>query len=248
MSGNNVFDMKKITFLLMAAALAVISCDKGGQTLSDVRTYGLTGDVAEVFLSTMDPALEEEGEDPWLDRDLLMFSFDELGRVTEDDYGSQFEYDDQGNVVTKYLEVTRDAKGRIVKVAKDYLDDEGALLDEDLDVLECLEVEYTYDEKGRVVTEDYDGWEWSNVYNYEYESDAIYPSKATCKGSGEGYIDEITITYEYLSFDDKGNWTSRKVNKVVKSYEEPWEENPEPEVEITESTTREDRRITYRTK
>lgn len=240
--------MKKIALLLMLAAIAFVSCDRDGKTSPDVRTYGMTGAVKEVQLSSMDPELEEEGEDPWLEESMLEFSFDENGRVTEDDYGNRFEYDDQGNVISEFKELTRDEKGRIVKVVNNILDDEGEFLDEDLDVFDYCEIEYTYDEKGRVVTEDYSGWEWGNVYTYEYEGDAFYPCKATFKGYNEGFNEEGTVTFKYLSFDDQGNWTSRDLTRVSNSYEEPWEEGQEPEIETTEHTTRQFRTITYRTK
>jgi hypothetical protein len=252
MSGNpylcaekTIFDMKKIALLLVMAAFAFVSCDKNGKTSPDVRTYGFTGDVKEVQLSTMDPALEEEGEDPWLEESMLEFSFDEMGRVTEDDYGNQFKYDDEGNVISQFKEITRDEQGRIVRVVNNILDEDGEFLDENLDVFDYCEVLYTYDEKGRVVTEDYSGWEWGTVYTYEYEGDKFYPCKATFKSYNEGFNEEGTLTYEYLTFDDKGNWTSRNLNRVASSYEEPWEEDQEPEIETSEETIRQIRQITY---
>lgn len=237
--------MKRIAYFLTMAAVALVSCQPADKTFPDVRSFGLSGDVKEVYASTMDPELEAEGEDPMLEPEILEFSFDELGRVTEDNSGNSFEYDAQGNLVSEYQELSRDDKGRIVKFTHNVLDDEGQLLDENLDVLDYCEIEYSYDGQGRMIKEKYDGWEWSATYTFEYEGNNIYPSKVSMKGSGEGWIDEVTTTYEYLTFDDKGNWTSRNVDQVRKSYEEPWEENPEPEVETTEIINRQLRRITY---
>lgn len=236
--------MKKIAFLLMAAAVALVSCQKGGKTSPDVRTYGMTGDVREVYLYTMDPELEDDesaGE-------MLEFSFDEKGRVTEDDYGNIFIYDTDGSLLqatAAHSELTRDAQGRIVKYVNSIFDDEGEFYDEDLDVFDSCEIEYTYDAKGRVVTEEYYGWEWGSTYTYEYDGDAFYPSRLTYSGYNEGWNEEGTVTYRYLAFDDKGNWTEREVNQVMNSYEEPWEENQEPEIETEEQTIRQRRVFTY---
>ena len=132
-----------------------------------------------------------------------------------------------------------------MRVVNNILDEDGEFLDENLDVFDYCEVLYTYDEKGRVVTEDYSGWEWGTVYTYEYEGDKFYPCKATFKSYNEGFNEEGTLTYEYLTFDDKGNWTSRNLNRVASSYEEPWEEDQEPEIETSEETIRQIRQITY---
>ena len=241
--------MKKYFLFVTMAAIALVSCEKGVQTSPDVRAFGLTGDVKEVYRSSMDPELlEEDDVDPWLEQDLMELSFDKQGRVTEDDYGNPYEYDAQGNFVRGYSDfttLTRDAQGRILSYINEIFNDEGELLDEDADVLDYCSITYTYDEKGRRIGEEYSGWEWGTVYTYEYDGDAVYPGTVSFDGYSEGWIDSGTITYEYLEFDAKGNWTVRNVNKVSSSYEEPWEEDQEPEIDTEETNTREYRTITY---
>ena len=94
--------MKRLAYLLTMAAVALVSCQPADKSFPDVRSFGLSGDVKEVYASTMDPELEAEGEDPMLEPEILEFSFDELGRVTEDNSGNSFEYDAQGNLVSEY--------------------------------------------------------------------------------------------------------------------------------------------------
>ncbi len=239
--------MKKSLLIVMMAGFALAACQKGGNTSPDVRTFGFTGDVKEVFLSTMDPdLLEEDDVDPWLEEEMLEFSFDAQGRVTEDDYGNVFEYDADGNLDgSEHRRITRDGKGRFLSYVNEVLDDEGEFYDEDADVLDSCDITYAYDAKGRRVSEEYSGWEWGATYTYEYEGDAFYPSRVSYESYSEGWNDDGTITYEYLEFDDKGNWTVRNAHRVSNTYEEPWEEDMEPEIETEERTTREYHNITY---
>ena len=242
--------MKKITILVLMAAFALVSCQTAQKTATspDVRGYGFTGDVRYVYVSTMDPELEAEGEDPWLEEDMLEFEFDELGRVVIDDYGNEFGYDEQGNFIRGEFEqstLVRDANGRIVEYSNEVLDENGEFYYEDSDVFEMCNLAYKYDAKGRVETEEYSGWEWGSSYTYEYEGDAFYPKEVRIESYNEGYNENILFIYEYLTFDDKGNWTSRNVTRLATGYEEPWEEDMEPEYETTENHTRQFRKITY---
>ena len=241
--------MKKISILSLAAMLLLMmSCHPAVEekTSPDLRTFGVKGDVQMVYHSiiVLETSDEEfDSDDTWLAQDDLALSFDRAGRVTHDDYQNYYEYDDNGQFVegtSKETRLTRDDKGRIVCYDNTELDFES----DDFDVMDYCKVSYTYDAQGRVATEEYIGWEWMTSYNYSYEGDKVWPSSCTFESHDEGWNSEGTITYEYLEFDDKGNWTERLVSRKAKNYEEPWDDQ-EPEVEDYFMNSRETREIFY---
>ena len=240
--------MKKISILSLAAMLLlVMSCRPAAEEAGspDVRTFGMKGDVKDVFVSVlqMETSTEEEEGDPWLEKDELLLSFDQAGRVTRDDYQNYYEYDDNGQFVegtSEQSKLTRDDQGRIVCYDNTELDFDS----DDFDVMDFCKISYTYDAQGRVATEEYVGWEWTTSYTYSYEGDNVWPSSCTFESHDEGWNSEGTITYEYFSYDDKGNWTDRTVSRRAKNYEEPWDDE-EPEVEDYYLLTRETREILY---
>jgi len=240
--------MKKYYLFAIMAAFALVSCQNGGKTSPDVHTFGLTGDVKEVYLSELAvfDSMEEDEGDSMPDDNVLELSFDEQGRVLLDEYVNEYAYDDEGNFVgrTEWTELTRDAQGRITSFYNPVLDEDGEFLDEDMDVVEHCRFEYTYDAQGRVATEAYRGWEWGTDYVYEYDGNAFYPSVVSFEGYDAGYNESGIIEYEYVKFDDRGNWTVRTVTKTTDSWEEAWDDN-EPEVETSTSVTRQYRKITY---
>lgn len=242
--------MKKIAVFVLMAAFALVSCQKGAQkTSADVHTFGMKGDVKNVFYSVLllETSSEDEQGDPWLEQDELLMSFDREGRVIQDEYGNLYIYDTEGNFIagtSQWSTITRDAKGRLVSYDCSVLDEEGNFLDDDLDVFNENHFTYTYDAKDRVATEEYTGWEWGADYKYEYEGDKFYPSRITFESYNEGYNETGTIDYDYREFDDKGNWTVRLVTTTTDSWEEPWDDS-EPEVETDTYVNREYRKITY---
>ena len=199
--------MKRNSILSLAAMLLLmVSCHPATEvkTSPDVRTFGMTGDVKEVYLSQellSNSAGPYQGEDPWLVEDFLELSFNEQGLVT-DANGLGYDYDAEGNYLPGDPErgnMVRDAQGRIEKIY-DYTQDaewEGGVEDPEA----CLDRLYTYDDQGRPVTERMGSLSWGTTYTYTYEGDKPYPASCTYK--------ENTVTYEYKEFDDKGNWTER---------------------------------------
>lgn len=197
--------MKLITLLMTLAAFAMTSCEEKGEvkTSPDVRTFGLIGDVKEVYLSQeliSNSAGPYNGEDPWLIEDFLDLSFNEKGLVT-DANGLSYAYDADGNYLPGKPErgkMIRDAQGRIEKIY-DYTQEaewEGGVEDPE----GCLDRQFTYDDQGRPVAE----FTGSSTTAYTYEGDNPYPASCTY----ETY-DVTTVTYEYKQFDAKGNWTER---------------------------------------
>ena len=221
--------MKKALLLSFAAVTVLAACTRTGKTSPDARTYGLKGDVKEVRYSLLavSNSLDEDQGDPWLEQDELLLSFDELGRVTLDDYGNVYEYDEEGNytgLYSDYIEVTRDASGRLKSFDNTSIPEEDF---DDFDVMDYCSVTYEYDATGRVTTETYAGWEWGTVTTYTYDGDKPWPSKITQKSYDEGYNENSDITFKYLEFDARGNWTKRQSTIVTESYEEGAEDEKE---------------------
>lgn len=240
--------MKKIAVFVLMAAFAFASCQNAEKTTTspDLRAFGMKGDVKMVLYSVLllDTSSEDEQGDPWLEQDELLMSFDREGRVIRDENGNMYEYDDDGNFVAGLSDrtvMTRDDKGRIVHYDNTDVDWES----DDVDIYDYVDVVYTYDDKGRVATEENTGWEWMTTYTYHYDGDNIYPSSIDYESFIEAWIEKGTITYDYTEFDAKGNWTERIVTDKSEGYEEPWEENQEPEVEESYQKTRQNLEIIY---
>ena len=108
--------MKKALLLSFAALSVLAACTRAEKTSPDVRTFGMIGNVEEVIYSLTNLSVDQDTEDPLLARDEVALRFDELGRVTLDDYGNYYEYDENGNyagLYSDYIKVTRDASGRL---------------------------------------------------------------------------------------------------------------------------------------
>ena len=228
------------------AGFALVSCQTAQKTTSpDLRTFGMKGDVKNVFYSVLllETSSEEEQGDPWLEQDELLMSFDRDGRVIRDENGNTYEYDDKGNFVEGLSDktvLTRDDKGRIVHYDNTDVDWES----DDVDIYDFVNVVYTYDDKGRVATEENTGWEWMTTYTYHYDGDNIYPSSIDYESFIEAWVENGTITYDYLAFDAKGNWTERIIKDSSEGYEEPWDDQ-EPEIEKSYQEVRQTLEIIY---
>ena len=219
--------MKKALLLSFAALSVLAACTRAEKTSPDVRTFGLIGNVEEVRYSLTVTSVDQDNEDPLLARDEVALRFDELGRVTLDHYGNYYEYDEDGKYIgpySDYIEVTRDASGRLKS-----FDNTSIPMDDssDFDVMDYCSVTYEYDATGRVTTETYAGWEWGTVTTYTYDGDKPWPSKITQQSYDEGYNENSDITFKYLEFDDRGNWTKRASTIVTESYEEGAEDEKE---------------------
>ena len=226
--------MKKTLLVSLAALSVLAACTRTAKTSPDVRTFGLVGDVEDVSYSvTSSSAMYEEDVDPFLEQDEVVLRFDELGRVVLDDYGNVYEYDEAGNYAGIYsddIKVVRDAAGR-----RKSFDNTSISLD-DFDVMDYCRVTYDYDADGRVATETYAGWEWGTTTTYFYDSDKPWPARITQKSYDEGYNENSDITFKYLEFDTRGNWTKRESTIVTESYEEGAEDEKESYTQVKQET------------
>ena len=241
--------MKK-TILLLAALFFLAACQpkgNGNYNPNDARTFGLSGDVKTVMLSSALKSVDGEAveeDDAWLGVDELALAFDEAGRVLKDAYGDPYEYDEAGNFVRGYNDkttMTRDEKGRLTEYDNATLDYEDDFDYEDLNIEEVFRVGYTYDAQGRAAEVEMSGWEWMSTEHYVYEGKNVYPASYTFETFEEGYVEDGTVTYAYTEFDSKGNWIERTVTTNSRLYEEDLEE----EAENSSRVIVERRAITY---
>lgn len=234
--------MKKSYLLL--AVLAVAACQpKQDFKPSDALSFGLLGDVKEVYLTqtTLSSTNEayEVSDEPGVER--LEFSFDVNGRVTLDTYGGVYEYNDAGEFVkgdSEYTELERDGLGRLVSYDNTNLDWDEL---EDFDIEHFFSYTFGYDDRHRVVTEELSGWEWMEVSQYTYDADKVFPAKATFESDMEGWTEEGEISYEYTAFDPRGNWTERIKTVNAKGYDFEDEENATTWTDVVKQV----RRFTY---
>ena len=240
----------KTTTLPLAALLALLSLTGCKSTPSqnsdldtenskynptDARAFGLVGDVKEVRVSVFKENASE-GEDPWVESDKALMTFDDEGRVTLDPFGCVYVYDADGNFLrgaTDSCKIERDSLGRIVSYTKKLGDNDW----------EQYAKTFSYDDQGRMVTADHGGWEYLYNDTLTYVGDNVYPSKYVSDGQAES-ISEYTVTeYVYNKFDDHGNWTERQCKTVEKSI--GYGGFDEADAEYDRWTTTERRVITY---
>ncbi len=232
---------------ILLAALVLSACNPSGKyNPSDARTFGLTGDVMEVF-QTDEILFYSEGDvdESWADEGKVIMTFDETGRVTLDPYGNEYRYDESGNFIGGNVPrtvMTRDLEGRIETY--DNTDFEEYESD-DFDVMSYFDATYYYDAKNRLEVIDYSGWEFSEHRTYSYEGDKVYPVSAVFENGSSGWNENGEIKYEYTSFDARGNWTERKYTKTIDGWEDPMEEGMEPGIEKSEIQGKETRTIKY---
>ncbi|MCR5352446.1 MAG: hypothetical protein K6E35_08170 [Bacteroidales bacterium] len=236
--------MKKICILSLLAAFAFVGCQRGASGSADVRTFGMTGPVKEVFQAVTlisEDGVEQEAAPV---AETLLMSFDEQGRVTLDLFGNVYVYDEAGNFVQGNHEITvmeRDPKGRILTYDSTRVPDDMDYDGFSLEQFFC--VTFGYDGKNRPVLEDHGGWEWETVIDRNFQGNKVYPESERFSGGFEDVVEEGTIHYEYTAFDDRGNWTERTVTKVTVTTEDLWEEKTEQQTETL--VTRERRTIHY---
>lgn len=233
--------MKKSYLLLAVLALAACQPKQKVNGPSDALSFGLLGDVKEVYLTQTTLSSTQEGieisDEPGVER--LEFTFDAEGRITLDTFGGVYEYNDAGEFIkgdSENTELERDGLGRLVSYDNTNLDwDE---LEEEFDFEHFFAYTFGYDDQHRVVTEELSGWEWMDTYEYTYDGDKVFPASATYEGDAEGWTEEGNITYEYTAFDAKGNWTERIKTVSVKGYDFDDEENAETWTDVIKQVRR----------
>ncbi len=211
---------------------------------TDGRTFGVVGPVQEIRLSKalLSTTSTEEQGDPWLEDNTLEMTFDQYGRVTLDGLGGcKYYYDENGNFIKGFSDKTvmvRDDKGRIINYVNTNIEgiDDYSKINFD----EYIAKSFEYDDLGRVIKATYSGWEWETVYTYEYFGGNVYPKKAVYDSAAESFVIKGTVTYEYLQYDERGNWLERNV-----TWEEESREYGEEQVEVSKDEYLERRTIKY---
>ena len=194
-------------FLALLGLMMLAGCDgpktagggaeEEGYNPQDALTFGLVGDVKEVRLSVAKRSNLLPGEDPWVEDDELLMTFDEHGRVTLDPYGNVYVYDEKGRLVkglSKKTKLTRDDEGRLGNY-----DNEQGLNDRDM-----RHFTFTHDAKGRLLTVEQIYWEAITTDSMIYEGSKVYPAKTITEGQAEAETYKVTTTYKYVKTDATG--------------------------------------------
>lgn len=193
----------------------------------DLTLYALKGNVKTAV--TKGTLREADGE-------LQSLAFDEQGRLTRiDDYSISYAKV-EGGKVTKAggNNVKRDKQGRITAV--DCADGCSGQMGR----------HYKYTKNGYEC--DYDYGECSGLYVEKVTTDDDgLPVKAEGASYDESGEWEVTYTYTYTKFDEKGNWTERKVkwNDKYTEYDETEDGTPNNTVKEDGGTVTQARTITY---
>ncbi|MBR3878059.1 MAG: hypothetical protein IKJ23_07740 [Bacteroidaceae bacterium] len=185
--------MKKMLFALAAiGSLVLAGCsEKKAEEVvefvdtSDLKMYELTGNVKSVKAYTVKRGNEEL---------IYTLAFDANGLATTHKYDLDLDIDANVNV-------ERNEKGEITIYNAALPDAKKAKVN----------VEYTYNEKGqaeKIVTVR-DGWnKTTEKVKYDEQNNRL-------KATAESYEDDMRIvddiTYNYKSYDEKGNWTEREL-------------------------------------
>lgn len=159
---------------------------------SDVILYELKGNVQKVDV------VEYEANDAWeLNKDIIKnsysISFDKNGIAKR--YDNYFYYGDDN----KNVNVTRDTKGRVIKL-------------DNLNVLgDGTSYVFTYDSNGNISSQDV-----KSGFTYTYNSTCYYDNnnrieKEIIKDSDVEYEGKRVIKYTYIKDDANGNWIERRV-------------------------------------
>lgn len=140
---------------------------------------------------------------------------DENGNDSDDKWRRMlYEFDKEGNLTDAYylsdyskerLRIKRNKAGQVATI-QEYIADWKAWFDTD----------YTYDERGFVVTCLSDGVDGKTKESYVYDADGnLIKSNAHSVLEGEDYY--TTTTYTITGTDSHGNWNSRKLKSTTKS-------------------------------
>ena len=210
--------MKNLLQMTIVSMLMLTACSFGSKAAENkdsenkvedntgyARAYGLYGNVKEVRISICKMTDLADGEEPWVESNKLELAFDRQGRITIDEAGNTYKYDEAGNASmmlhgdTPVNEIKLDSKGRIVR----YLKRDG------LNDREFEDYTFTYDAQGRLLTSEASFWEALDYDSLVYEGNKIYPVKCITNGAAEADNYENTTEYDYRKFDDHGNWTER---------------------------------------
>ena len=197
---------------IMALSVLLVCCANtpskktDTNTPTDVRSFGLVGNVKDISVTVTD--LSDAEPTSWQDSTQYM-KFDDNGRVLKDRYDNLYKYDDKGNFIyglSEKSKMRRDEKGRIVYYENrmDEEDDQGFTL------------KFEYDENGRMVKTERTGWESTVDQTFTYTGDHIYPDRINLESEDEGDHYSTVITYNYKKFDNSGNWTEREIHSVCK--------------------------------
>lgn len=107
-------------------------------------------------------------------------------------------------IMDKGTKVTRNKKGRIIKIS---------VYSDEIEPM-WLSTKYKYNSKGQVVSSSGEGLESYGSTTYEYDYDGRL-AKVMQSGETEGTPYTSINVYTYNSFDSKGNWTKCTIKSTI---------------------------------
>ena len=172
--------MKK--YLIFAALFMLAACGQKSATQSQSQDSAQTTDAPK-----------------YLSSDLQLFDlYGNVDSVTFHFHTDHF--DANGRICTKGVTIERDAEGRIAKYEFGSIESIG-----DMWFVE----EYKYDENGRVKERVHDCIFYSETAQFSYDEDG-HLIHYDAKASAEGEEWERARDFEFLDYDEQGNWTKRR--------------------------------------
>ena len=198
----------------MLAGALTVSAEHGPR-------YGLRGDVRQA-VTTRYYVVMEDGEfvpsKPNENHRQTDIRYDREGIILQDHLGNVYNWASPRKLQSgnhPYSKVDVDALGRVVAY-----DDHDPEDDDESD----FRVTYIYNDLNQLVKVEYAGWTEVSEITYSYDQQGqvdVIKGSGTYEGGGDWTLEE---RYDYLEFDEHGNWTLRLV--TVHSTELDEEGNP----------------------
>jgi hypothetical protein len=153
---------------------------------------------------------------------------------TTSEYGKErYVYDQYGKLIKSTIGDTNDM--RVKRDANNYITSLDYIFVSDNSEYDDYEAGHEYKwENGLIKTYTFSGWEWTDVFTYEYDANG-FVSVERFEDIADGQRTFSTIKYKYTAIDERNNWIERiGSQKIVPAH---YEFKDDKEVLVYETTT-----------